>query len=89
MSEISVQLHSWLRMQRESLPLAVRADALLRALHACPEVRQAFFLRWQAGTSGCCPGWLGGSCTRRRRQGAAGAARDGGTHEQWHSQQHK
>ena len=51
MSEISVHLHSWLRMQRESLPLAVRADALLRALHACPEVRQAFFLRWQAGTA--------------------------------------
>jgi PAS domain S-box-containing protein len=50
MNEISVQLHSWLCMQRESLPLAVRADALLRALHACPEVRQAFFLRWQAGT---------------------------------------
>ncbi|WP_298184205.1 PAS domain S-box protein [uncultured Pseudomonas sp.] len=51
MNEISVQLHSWLRMQRECLPLAVRADALLRALHACPEVRQAFFLRWQASTA--------------------------------------
>src|SRR3989338_4926736 len=51
MNEISVQLHSWLRMQRESLPLAVRADALLRALHACPEVRQAYFLRWQASTA--------------------------------------
>ncbi|MBA4290205.1 MAG: PAS domain-containing sensor histidine kinase [Pseudomonas sp.] len=51
MNEISVQLHSWLCMQRESLPLAVRADALLRALQACPEVRQAYFLRWQAGTA--------------------------------------
>ena len=51
MNEISVQLHSWLRMQRESLPLTVRADALLRALQACPEVRQVFFLRWQANTA--------------------------------------
>ncbi|MBU0881850.1 MAG: PAS domain S-box protein [Gammaproteobacteria bacterium] len=51
MNEISVHLHSWLCMQRECLPLAVRADALLRALHACPEVRQAFFLRWQASTA--------------------------------------
>ena len=51
MNEISVQLHSWLRMQRECLPLAVRADALLRALQACPEVRQAFYMRWQASTS--------------------------------------
>lgn len=51
MNEISVQLHSWLCMQRERLPLAVRADALLRALQACPEVRQAYFLRWQAGTA--------------------------------------
>lgn len=51
MNEMPVQLHSWLRMQRECLPLAARANALLRALHACPEVRQAFFLRWQASTA--------------------------------------
>ena len=51
MNEISVQLHSWLCMQRERLPLAVRADALLRAVQACPEVRQAYFLRWQAGSA--------------------------------------
>src|SRR3990167_4761852 len=50
MSEIRVQLHSWLRLQREALPLAVRADALRRTLQACPEVRQAFFLGWQAAT---------------------------------------
>ncbi len=50
MSEIRVQLHSWLRLQREALPLAVRADALRRTLQACPEVRQAFFLGWQAST---------------------------------------
>jgi PAS domain-containing protein len=50
MSEIRVQLHSWLRLQREALPLAVRADALRRTLQACPEVRQAFFLGWQVGT---------------------------------------
>src|SRR3990167_3459609 len=49
MSEIRVQLHSWLRLQREALPLAVRADALRRTLQACPEVRQAFFLGWLAG----------------------------------------
>lgn len=50
MSEIRVQLHSWLRLQREALPLAVRADALRRTLQACPEVRQAFFLGWQTAT---------------------------------------
>ena len=50
MSEIRVQLHSWLALQREALPLAVRADALRRTLQACPEVRQAFFLGWQPGT---------------------------------------
>ena len=50
MSEIRVQLHSWLALQREALPLAVRADALRRTLHACPEVRQAYFLGWQPGT---------------------------------------
>lgn len=50
MSEIRVQLHSWLALQREALPPAVRADALRRTLQACPEVRQAFFLGWQPGT---------------------------------------
>lgn len=50
MSEIQVQLHSWLCLQREALPLAVRADALRRTLQACPEVRQAFFLGWKSGT---------------------------------------
>lgn len=50
MSEIRVQLHSWLRLQREALPLAVRADGLRRTLLACPEVRQAFFLGWQPAT---------------------------------------
>lgn len=50
MSEIQVQLHSWLCLQREALPLAVRADALRRTLQACSEVRQAFFLGWKPGT---------------------------------------
>ena len=51
MNDLNVQLNSWLLLQRESLPLGVRADALLRTLQACPEVRQAFYLSWQAGTA--------------------------------------
>ena len=43
-----VRLHSWLRLQREGVPLAARADALCRALQDCPEVRRAVYLSWQA-----------------------------------------
>jgi PAS domain S-box-containing protein len=39
-------LHSWLRLQREGVPLAARADALCRALRGYPQVRQAYYLRW-------------------------------------------
>ncbi|CAI8850426.1 two-component system, LuxR family, sensor kinase FixL [Pseudomonas sp. IT-P253] len=42
-----VRLHSWLRLQREGVPLAARADALCRALQECPEVRRAVYLSWQ------------------------------------------
>ncbi|SDK29593.1 PAS domain-containing sensor histidine kinase [Pseudomonas indica] len=47
MYDMRVQLQSWLRLQQEALPLAERADVLRHALQACPEVRQAFYLRWQ------------------------------------------
>ena len=50
MTPAPVALHSWLRLQREGLPLAVCADALCRALCDCPEVRQAIYLSWQPGT---------------------------------------
>lgn len=42
-----VRLHSWLRLQREGVPLAARADALCRALQDCPQVRRAVYLSWQ------------------------------------------
>ncbi|CAD5106879.1 PAS domain-containing sensor histidine kinase [Zestomonas carbonaria] len=42
-----VRLHTWLRLQREGVPLGARADALCRALRGCAEVRQAFYLGWQ------------------------------------------
>ena len=42
-----VRLHSWLRLQREGVSLAARADALCRALQDCPEVRRAVYLSWQ------------------------------------------
>lgn len=48
MSEVRAQLRNWLSLQREALPLAVRADGLRRTLQACPQVRQCFFLGWQA-----------------------------------------
>ena len=47
MTHVPVRLHSWLRLQREGVPLAARADALCRALQDCPEVRRAFYLSWQ------------------------------------------
>jgi PAS domain S-box-containing protein len=50
MSEIRVQLQSWLSLQRQGLSLALRADALRRTLLACPEVRQVFYLGWQPVT---------------------------------------
>ena len=43
-----VRLHSWLRLQREGVSLAARADAMCRALQECPEVRRAVYLSWQA-----------------------------------------
>jgi len=43
-----VELHSWLRLQREGVSLATRADALCRALCSYDEVRQAVYLSWQA-----------------------------------------
>ena len=42
-----VRLHSWLRLQREGVSLAARADALCRALQDCPEVQRAVYLSWQ------------------------------------------
>ena len=47
MTHVPVRLHSWLRLEREGVPLAARADALCRALQDCPEVRRAFYLSWQ------------------------------------------
>ncbi|MGV8860606.1 MAG: PAS domain-containing sensor histidine kinase [Pseudomonas sp.] len=47
MTSTPVRLHSWLRLQREGVPLAARADALCRAFQDCPEVRQAVYLSWQ------------------------------------------
>lgn len=47
MSLTPVRLHSWLRLQREGVSLAARADALCRALLDCPEVRRAVYLSWQ------------------------------------------
>ena len=49
MTQTPVRLHTWLRLQREDVPLAARADALCRALRGCPEVRQAYYLSWQPG----------------------------------------
>ncbi|MHC5351999.1 PAS domain-containing sensor histidine kinase [Metapseudomonas furukawaii] len=49
MTQTPVRLHTWLRLQREGVPLGVRADALCRAVRGCPEVRQAFYLSWQPG----------------------------------------
>lgn len=49
MTQTPVRLHTWLRLQREGVPLAARADALCRALRDCAEVRQAFYLSWQSG----------------------------------------
>lgn len=49
MTHTPVRLHTWLRLQREGVPLAARADALCQALRGCPEVRQAFYLSWQEG----------------------------------------
>ncbi|MDH4654909.1 MULTISPECIES: PAS domain S-box protein [unclassified Pseudomonas] len=51
MTQTPVRLHTWLRLQREGVSLAARADALCRALRGCPEVRQAFYLSWQSGAS--------------------------------------
>ena len=47
MTSPSVRLLTWLRLQREQVPLNARADALCRALHGCAGVRQAFYLSWQ------------------------------------------
>ncbi|WAG81548.1 PAS domain S-box protein [Metapseudomonas furukawaii] len=49
MTQTPVRLHTWLRLQREDVPLAARADALCRALRGCPEVRHAYYLAWQPG----------------------------------------
>ncbi|MBT8766849.1 PAS domain-containing sensor histidine kinase [Metapseudomonas boanensis] len=49
MTQTPVRLHTWLRLQREDVPLAARADALCRALRGCPEVRQAYYLSWLPG----------------------------------------
>ncbi|WP_287029392.1 PAS domain-containing sensor histidine kinase [Pseudomonas sp. UBA6310] len=46
MSQNPVRLHTWLRLQREGVPLSARADAVCRALRGCPEVRQAYYLSW-------------------------------------------
>lgn len=46
MNQASVRLHTWLRMQREGVPLSVRADALCSALRGCSEVRQVYYLSW-------------------------------------------
>ncbi|WP_027897485.1 PAS domain-containing sensor histidine kinase [Zestomonas thermotolerans] len=43
-----VRLKTWLRLQREEVPLGTRADALCQVLRSCAEVRQAFYLSWQA-----------------------------------------
>ncbi|CAN7595571.1 PAS domain-containing sensor histidine kinase [Pseudomonas umsongensis] len=47
MTVTPVRLHSWLRLQRESVSLAARADALCLALQECPEVQRAVYLSWQ------------------------------------------
>ncbi|MWV17102.1 PAS domain S-box protein [Pseudomonas sp. L-22-4S-12] len=47
MSRIPLRLHTWLRLQREDVPLSARADALCRVLRGCAEVRQAYYLSWQ------------------------------------------
>lgn len=47
MSSTPVRLHTWLRLQREQVSLAARADALCSALRGCAGVRQAFYLSWQ------------------------------------------
>ncbi|MDH4609930.1 PAS domain S-box protein [Pseudomonas sp. BN102] len=49
MTQTPVRLHTWLRLQREDVPLAARADALCRSLRGCPEVRQAYYLSWLPG----------------------------------------
>ncbi|WP_103102895.1 PAS domain S-box protein [Pseudomonas sp. LFM046] len=49
MTQTPVRLNTWLRLQREDVLLVDRADALCRALRACPEVRHAYYLSWQAG----------------------------------------
>ncbi len=49
MNQNPVRLHTWLRLQRENVSLAARADALCRALRGCPEVRQAYYLSWLEG----------------------------------------
>ncbi|WP_165665143.1 PAS domain-containing sensor histidine kinase [Metapseudomonas otitidis] len=49
MSRNPVRLHTWLRLQREGVAVSARADALCRALRGYPEVRQAYYLVWQAG----------------------------------------
>ncbi|UXY51364.1 PAS domain-containing sensor histidine kinase [Pseudomonas tohonis] len=46
MSPNPVRLHTWLRLQREGVPLAARADALCRALRGRPEVQQVYYLGW-------------------------------------------
>ena len=47
---LAVPLHSWLRLQREAVPLAQRAEALRHAVLACGPVRQAWYLCWQASS---------------------------------------
>lgn len=48
MTSTPARLNSWLRLQREQVPLGTRADALCRALRGCSGVRQAYYLSWQA-----------------------------------------
>ncbi len=47
---LAVPLQSWLRLQRDAVPLAQRAEALRDAVLACGPVRQAWYLSWQAGS---------------------------------------
>ena len=47
---LALPLQSWLRLQRDAVPLAQRAEALRHTVLACGPVRQAWYLCWQASS---------------------------------------